>query len=155
MLRRGVDTKDAFIELGHIQIDLDDAPLGPDGFNQRRDPGLKRFAQPCAAMPEIDVLDRLLRQGGCPAVRSFGDGGLITANSNTSAINRPSTASTSLNAPRTTRRLSDRSCAAGDGVLDLALPLDLEDARFAIAISYIVAMAYCERALRAEIPFAR
>src|SRR5690606_27482546 len=58
--RRRLRPVDAVAELGHVDVDLEDALLRPQQFDPQRVPGLGTLAQPAAAAPEEQVLGQLL-----------------------------------------------------------------------------------------------
>ena len=62
-LRGGFGAIHAAPELGDVQIDLEDAPLGPQRFDQHRVPGFQSLAHPAVAAPQEQVLGHLLRDG--------------------------------------------------------------------------------------------
>jgi hypothetical protein len=67
MARGGLGAEDAFVELRHVEVDLENAPLGPERLHQGGDRGFQRLAQPGPAMPQEGVLHRLLADRGTAA----------------------------------------------------------------------------------------
>src|SRR5271156_909357 len=65
-LRGRLGTIRAVAELRDIQIDLEDAPLRPEAFDEQREVRLEALAEIAAAGPKIQILRHLLADGACP-----------------------------------------------------------------------------------------
>src|SRR3546814_5961618 len=66
-LRRRLDTVDAGTEFGDVEIDLENALLRPQCFDQDRVAGFDAFAKITAARPQEQILRGLLADGRCAA----------------------------------------------------------------------------------------
>src|SRR5690606_40488082 len=60
-------SEDAGRELGGVEIDFEDAALGPGQLDQPGEAGLQPLAGPAPPVPEKDVLRHLLADRGCAA----------------------------------------------------------------------------------------
>ena len=63
LLSNGLGSIDAFAHLDGVKIDLHNALLGPEEFDECGEIDLKALTHPAAAWPEKDILGRLLRNG--------------------------------------------------------------------------------------------
>ncbi len=68
---RRLHAEDAGSELGHVQIHLEDASLGPGELDPDREPRLEPLAQQASARPQEEVLRQLLRDRARPAQASL------------------------------------------------------------------------------------
>src|SRR3546814_4306600 len=66
-LRRRLDTVDAGTDFGDVEIDLENALLRPQCFDQDRVVGFDAFAKITAARPQEQILRGLLADGRCAA----------------------------------------------------------------------------------------
>ena len=64
LLGYGLGPIDAVAHLDGVEIDLHDALLGPEEFDECGEIDLKALAHPAATWPQEDILGRLLRDGG-------------------------------------------------------------------------------------------
>ena len=71
MPRRGLYPENTFIKFSDVQINLDDAALGPDRLQQWRNQRLQRFARVIATMPQKHILDGLLAQRRCASITTL------------------------------------------------------------------------------------
>ena len=60
LLSNGLGSIDAFAHLDGVKIDLHNALLGPEEFDECGEIDLKALAHPAATRPEEDILGRLL-----------------------------------------------------------------------------------------------
>ena len=65
LLSHGLYAIDAWPRLDAVEIDLHDAFLRPEQFDEHGEIGFQALAHPRATRPEKDVLGRLLRDGRC------------------------------------------------------------------------------------------
>src|SRR3546814_5280367 len=68
-LRRRLDTVDAGTEFGDVEIDLENALLRPQCFDQDRVAGFDAFAKITAARPQEQILRGLLADGDRKSTR--------------------------------------------------------------------------------------